>query len=162
MTQTAQEAQPRVLVVDDDPAVRQLLVDYLMRHGFTCTTAGSGQDAMEALDGGHFDLVLMDVRMPGVDGITALREIKHQHPAQQVVMMTGSREVEPAVEAMRLGAEDYVMKPFAMREMLGKVSDAIHKGVAATEDASPAAIEGLGGLATDMALLARHFPGRDD
>ncbi len=158
MSQAPEQAQPRVLVVDDEPAVRQLLVDYLMRHGFTCTTASSGQDAMEAVEQDQYDLVLMDVRMPGVDGITALREIKHQHPAQQVMMMTGAREVEPAVEAMRLGAEDYVMKPFAMREMLGKVSEAIHKGVAAAQDASPAAIEGLGGIATDMALLARHFP----
>jgi YesN/AraC family two-component response regulator len=99
----------RVLVVDDEPSVREMLSDFLKMNNFICMQADNGASAMDVTKREKFDLIIMDVRMPGVSGIEALREIKRQSPSQAVVMVTAVSEVETAVEAMRLGANDYVM-----------------------------------------------------
>jgi DNA-binding response OmpR family regulator len=115
----------RVLVVDDEPSVREMLSDFLEMNNFICMQADNGASAMDVTKREKFDLIIMDVRMPGVSGIEALREIKRQSPSQAVVMVTAVSEVETAVEAMRLGANDYVMKPFVLRDMLTTVDHAI-------------------------------------
>lgn len=115
----------RVLVVDDEPSVREMLSDFLEMNNFICMQADNGESAVDVTKREKFDLIIMDVRMPGVSGIEALREIKREMPGQPVVMVTAVSEVETAVEAMRLGANDYVMKPFVLRDMLNTVDHAI-------------------------------------
>jgi DNA-binding response OmpR family regulator len=115
----------RVLVVDDEPSVREMLSDFLEMNNFICMQADNGESAVDVTRREKFDLIIMDVRMPGVSGIEALREIKRDAPSQPVVMVTAVSEVETAVEAMRLGANDYVMKPFVLRDMLVTVDHAI-------------------------------------
>lgn len=115
----------RVLVVDDEPSVREMLSDFLEMNNFICMQADNGESAVDVTRREKFDLIIMDVRMPGVSGIEALREIKREAPTQPVVMVTAVSEVETAVEAMRLGANDYVMKPFVLHDMLITVDHAI-------------------------------------
>ena len=115
----------RVLVVDDEPSVREMLSDFLEMNNFICMQADNGESAVNVSRKEKFDLIIMDVRMPGVSGIEALREIKRDQPRQAVVMVTAVSEVETAVEAMRLGASDYVMKPFVLHDMLRTVDSAI-------------------------------------
>jgi DNA-binding response OmpR family regulator len=127
----------RVLVVDDEPSIREMLSDFLEMNNFISMQADNGESAVDASLREKFDLIIMDVRMPGVSGIEALREIKRQTPTQPVQMVTAVSEVETAVEAMRLGANDYVMKPFVLNDMLVTVDLAIKSGsglVAPTRD----------------------------
>ena len=122
----------RVLVVDDEPSVREMLSDFLEMNNFICMQAENGESALAVTRREQFDLIIMDVRMPGVSGIDALREIKRELPEQPIVMVTAVAEVETAVEAMRLGANDYVLKPFVLHDMLSKVDEAIVTGFRGT------------------------------
>lgn len=124
-----QRPLPKVLVVDDEPAIRELLTEYLERNHFATAQAIDAESAMVITQQEQFDLVIMDVRMPGTSGIDALREIKQDHPDQQVMMMTGASEIQTAVEAMQLGAADYVLKPFALSDLLAKIDQAITNGL---------------------------------
>lgn len=115
----------RVLVVDDEPTIREMLADFLELNNFICLQANDGEAAVDYAKREQFDLIIMDIRMPGVSGIDALRTIKQELPEQPIVMVTAVNEVETAVEAMRLGAYDYVMKPFILRDMLVVIDKAI-------------------------------------
>ena len=118
-------AARRVLVVDDEPSVREMLSDFLEMNNFICMQAENGETAVDVSRREKPDLVILDVRMPGVSGMEALREIKLAHPDQPVIMVTAVSEVETAVEAMRLGASDYVIKPFVLHDMLAIVDHAM-------------------------------------
>lgn len=118
----------RVLLVDDEPSVREMLADFLELNNFICMQATNGEAAVDYTKREKFDLIIMDIRMPGVSGIDALRTIKEETPEQPVVMVTAVNEAETAVEAMRLGAYDYVMKPFVLRDMLLVIDHAITGG----------------------------------
>ena len=115
----------RVLVVDDEPSVREMLSDFLEMNDFICMQAENGATAVDVSRREKPDLIILDVRMPGVSGMQALREIKQSRPDQPVIMVTAVSEVETAVEAMRLGAADYVVKPFVLHDMLAIVDQAM-------------------------------------
>jgi two-component system response regulator PilR (NtrC family) len=121
-TATAPEATiasgARVLVVDDELSMRQMLSFALRREGYQVSTADGGQAALEALQGGRFDLVVTDVRMPDVSGVDLLREAKRLDPSLSVIMMTAYGSKETVLEALRLGATDYVEKTPNLRDEL--------------------------------------------
>lgn len=102
----------RVLVVDDELIVRDSMKEWLEDEGFDAEMAGSGREAVEKLSSGEYGLMLLDVKMPGMDGVEVLQRAKELHPDLPVVMMTAYATVETAVEAMKHGARDYLMKPF--------------------------------------------------
>jgi len=102
----------RVLVVDDELIVRDSIKEILDDEGFETDMAASGAEALERLEAENFDLMLLDIKMPGLDGIEVLRLAKEAHPDLNVVMMTAYATVETAVEAMKIGALDYLIKPF--------------------------------------------------
>jgi heterodisulfide reductase subunit A len=102
----------RILVVDDEMVVRDSLKEWLEDEGFQGETAESGSQALEKLSAGSFQLMLLDIKMPGMDGVEVLRRAKEMRPDLPVVMMTAYATVETAVEAMKIGAMDYLMKPF--------------------------------------------------
>lgn len=106
-----------VLVVDDDEGVRDLLAEALTSWGHEVTAVGSGLEAMGSLKHQIFDVGLVDIRMPGMDGLTLLREIKRQDASIEVVMITGYPEVSTAVQALKEGAYDYLTKPFNLDEL---------------------------------------------
>lgn len=107
----AEKGSHTVLVVDDDPGHRGMLEALLGRWGLAVTSAEDGKEAVARVCERPFDVVLMDIRMPDMDGITALKEIRKYNPAVPVVLMTAYSAVESAVEAMKSGAVDLLIKP---------------------------------------------------
>ena len=103
----------RVLVVDDEESVRRLLGQVCSRAGYEVVTAGDGAAALQALDEGFFQVCVVDLHLPHVDGMEVLRRAKQLYPDSQVIIFTGYGDIESAVEALRLGAYDYLQKPLA-------------------------------------------------
>ena len=102
-----------ILLVDDETAFLDAMKRRLMKRDFRVETAESGMNALELLEDKHdsIEVVVLDVKMPGIDGIETLREIKRKYPMIEVVMLTGHATVGSAIEGMKLGAFDYLMKP---------------------------------------------------
>jgi DNA-binding NtrC family response regulator len=115
----------RLLLVEDDEVFLRPLHRTLELEGYEVVPVGSGEEALEALKGDEVDVVLTDRRLPGLDGVELVRRIKADHPDVAVVVMTAYGTIESAVEAMRLGAEDYLVKPFEAAELLLVVRRAI-------------------------------------
>src|SRR6266513_1381494 len=115
------------LVVDDEPRLRRVLVRLLEGEGFTCREAGSGTEAMERMHEDPAPLVISDLRMPQMDGVTLLREIVAHWPDTAVIVVTAVAEVESAVACLQLGALDYVAKPFHLDEVRARVMQALDK-----------------------------------
>ncbi len=107
-----------ILLVDDEPLIRLSMVDALEAVGYDVHAAASGTEGLEVLREKWFDLVITDLRLPGADGLTVLKATKDKSPETEVVMITAHGSVESAVGAMKLGAFDYITKPFQMDELL--------------------------------------------
>ncbi|WP_419785289.1 response regulator [Pseudodesulfovibrio sp.] len=117
-----------ILLVDDEKGFVDTMAKRLGKRGLTVATADSGQAGLAVLDGpGNVDVVILDVKMPGMDGIETLKTIKAAYPLVEVIMLTGHATVENAIEGMKLGAYDYMMKPCEMDELLAKVEEAYQK-----------------------------------
>ncbi|MEN6437900.1 MAG: response regulator [Syntrophobacter sp.] len=111
----------RVLVVDDELVVRDSLKEWLGMEGFSVDMAESGKGAIELLSANEYGLMLLDIKMPGMDGVEVLKIAKEMRPELPVLMMTAYATVETAVEAMKLGARDYLLKPFDIEALVSKV-----------------------------------------
>jgi len=107
-----------ILVVDDEDALRTVLSSELESEGYVVGTAGDGDEAISVLQGKMFDLVLLDIKMPRVDGFEVLRFIKEKYPATKVIMLTGFADLKNAIESKKLGAEDFVSKPYDLVDLL--------------------------------------------
>jgi putative two-component system response regulator len=123
----AAPAAHRCLVVDDEPRLRQVLVRLMEGDGFTCIEASNGVDALAALRRLPVTLVLTDLRMPRMDGVELLREVRARYPDTAVVLITAVAEVETAVRCLSIGAMDYLTKPFHVDEVRARVSQALEK-----------------------------------
>ena len=117
----------QILVVDDEAPIRAMLKEHLQNEGYQVTLAADGAAALTALARGDFDLVLTDVRMPGMTGLELLAEIMQTRPGIGVLMLTACDEVNLAVNAMRNGALDYIPKPFRLGEITTSVKDALER-----------------------------------
>lgn len=126
----------RVLVVDDDNLLRKLVTDQLSRSGFDAAPAASAQEAFEALKQKDFDVLLMDIQMPGLSGLDALREIRKMEDAPEVIMLTADTSLPTGLEAMRLGAYDYLTKPSTLDEMEAVIRKADEKRRLVRQNAS--------------------------
>jgi response regulator RpfG family c-di-GMP phosphodiesterase len=115
------------LVVDDEPRLRRVLVRLLENEGFSCAEAGSGVEALRVLEAQSVPLVISDLRMPEMDGVTLLREVVARWPETAVIMVTAVAEVESAVACLQLGALDYIAKPFHLDEVRARVRQALDK-----------------------------------
>ena len=116
-----------VLLVDDELEFLATLVKRLTKRGLNISTAKNGEDALKIIGEKVIDVVVLDVRMPGIDGIQTLREIKKKDPLMEVIMLTGHARLEVAIEGMELGAFDYLMKPADIDELFYKLQDAFKK-----------------------------------
>ncbi|MEW5984728.1 MAG: response regulator [Acidobacteriota bacterium] len=114
-------ADLRLLLVDDEPDFLEPLCTRLTRRRVACATAASGEEALQALADSRFDCAVVDVKMPGMDGLELLRRIRRDHPGTPVVLLTGHASVEMGVQGMELGAFDYLLKPVDLDELLDVV-----------------------------------------
>lgn len=118
---------PKVLVVDDERVIREILADFLSMEGFTVRTAEDGAAALVELSRQSFDVVLTDMKMPNMGGLELLEAIKKHTPSVVTVMMTGFGTVETAIDAMKRGAYDYILKPFKVEEVVHTIRRALQK-----------------------------------
>ena len=116
-----------ILLVDDEEEFLATVMKRLKKRNMNVTGAKSGEEALRQLGQHPVDVVVLDVKMPGMDGIQTLREIKKRFPLVEVVMLTGHASMEVAIEGMELGAFDYLMKPVDIDELLYKLQDAYKK-----------------------------------
>jgi two-component system, OmpR family, KDP operon response regulator KdpE len=130
----------RILLVDDEPAIRRALRAPLLELGFQVTEASRGEEALQLLRGVTCDVVLLDINMPGIGGIETLRRIRAFAPRLPILMVTVREGEEEKVEALELGADDYVTKPFSIRELIARIRTA-HRRVHAPARAEDAPIE---------------------
>ncbi len=114
----------RVLLVDDEEALVRGLARILKHRGFDADTALSGFDAIELVKRGRYDVVVLDIKMPGMDGIETLSEIKKLAPETEVIMLTGHASISSGVQALRMGAYDYLLKPCDAEELSEKIREA--------------------------------------
>src|SRR6188472_4131106 len=111
----------RILVIDDDPGVRESMTRMLRGAGFSVLAASSGEEGFDLARGDVFDVILSDMRMPGLSGLDVLRKLRDVNVDACFIIMTGFGTIETAVEAMKLGAVDFVQKPFFRDELLMRV-----------------------------------------
>ena len=114
-------AKNRILVVDDEEALRTVLSSELEDEGYVVQMAGDGDEAIKILEKNAFDLILLDIKMPTVDGFEVLKFIKQTHPLSKVIMLTGFADLKNAIESKKLGAEDFVSKPYDLVDLLTTV-----------------------------------------
>ena len=117
----------KVMVVDDEQDFLETIIKRLKARKIEVTGAESGQKALDLIDSQDMDVMILDVKMPGMDGIETLREVKKRKPLLEVIMLTGHASVESGIQGMQLGAFDYVMKPVALDELLEKMRQAYER-----------------------------------
>ena len=117
----------RVLIVEDDREVREAVADYLASHGYACAQAGDGKAMRTALAESIPDLVLLDLRLPGEDGLSLARWLRDNHEVA-IIMVTGAGDVVDRVVGLEVGADDYLGKPFDFRELLARVKSVLRRG----------------------------------
>ena len=112
---------PTLLVVDDEPELRGLLAEYFGRHGFAVSVAPDAAQAREQIAGARPDLAVLDINMPGENGLSLARWLREAHPQVAIVMLTTASEAVDRIVGLELGADDYVSKPYELRELLARV-----------------------------------------
>src|ERR1700690_4447393 len=126
-TSAAPDERPRVLIVDDEKFIRDILADFLGMEGYIVRTAEDGTAALEELNNSHYDLIISDLKMPRMGGIELLDAMGHAAPSALTVIMTGFGTVETAIDAMKRGAYDYILKPFKVEEVIRVVQRGLEK-----------------------------------
>lgn len=151
--------QPHILVVDDESRYLRVLRATLEGAGYRVVTAANGADALALAEQSSFDLVLLDVRMPGLDGLATCRRLR-QFALTPVIMLTALAEEEDRIHGLDAGADDYVTKPFSAGELLARVR-AVLRRAAWGEVASPTAVIVIGDVRLDLAARRAVVAGRD-
>jgi len=120
-------SNPRVLLVDDEVAFTNNMAKLLTRRGYGVKVVNNGENAIRAVEEDDFDVAILDLKMPGIDGIETLRQMKRKRPFLEVIMLTGHGSVESGIQGMHLGAFDYAMKPILLDDLLEKIGEAYHR-----------------------------------
>lgn len=146
----------RILIVEDDAALLQGLMDVLVFNGYEVRGVPDGKAGLEAALAGPCDLVLLDLMLPGLDGLSICREIRRQKPNQAVVMITARGAEDDIVAGFKAGADDYIPKPFSLRELMVRVEAVLRR---AGKNAAPLELA-LGGIRFDGLHLVAECRGR--
>jgi DNA-binding response OmpR family regulator len=138
-TVTTTATAPTLLVVDDEPELRGLLAEYFGRHGFAVQTASDAAQAREQVAASRPDLAVLDINMPGENGLSLARWLRAAHPQVAVVMLTTASESVDRIVGLELGADDYVSKPYELRELLARVRAVLRRSqlTASSQGAAP-------------------------
>ena len=116
-----------LLVVDDEPEICEILIEYFSNQGFIAHSAGDASRAREIFASQPPDLVILDIRMPGEDGLSLARWIRDQHQNVGIIMLTTAADVVDRIVGLEIGADDYVPKPFDLRELLARVKSVLRR-----------------------------------
>ena len=119
----------RVLLVDDEEEFLALLAKRLETRNLKVSKAASGEDAIEIVNKQDFDVILLDLAMPGMDGLETLQKIKNDHPEADVIILTGHGTIQAGIEAMKLGADDFLEKPVDINVLMEKIKNSKEKHV---------------------------------
>jgi DNA-binding response OmpR family regulator len=152
----AMASRERVLIVDDDPAIRESTADYLSDHGFEIAQAGDGTAMREALARELPDVVLLDLKLPGEDGLTLARWLRSQYDVA-IIMITGAGEVVDRVVGLEVGADDYLAKPFDPRELRARLKSVLRRFKERPAAKQPAAPQGQVKIGRCTLDLATHL-----
>jgi DNA-binding NtrC family response regulator len=120
-------SKPKILIVDDEERFRTTMAKLLTVNGLEVTAVGSGKDALEELKSKPYDVITLDIRMPGMSGLEALAEIKKVNPGIEVIILTGHASVDTAMEIMKLGGYEYLLKPTSTDELMNKIDAAYER-----------------------------------
>lgn len=131
----------KVLLVDDEEDFVMTLTERLRTRGLDVTAVTRGEDAIEMVAKQDFDAVVLDLAMPGMDGLETLKRIKEHHPETEIIMLTGHGSVQTGIKAMKLGADDFLEKPVELPTLLAKIGEAHAKHVTILEEKSQEQIE---------------------
>lgn len=142
------QPEAHLLVVDDDERIRGLLQKFLIRNGFLVSVARDGAQARRLLAGLEFDMIIMDVMMPGDDGITLTRELR-QRLQTPILLLTAKGETQNRIEGLEAGADDYLAKPFEPKELLLRINAILRRVPQARPDAPPKVLH-MGAVRYDM------------
>jgi two-component system OmpR family response regulator/two-component system alkaline phosphatase synthesis response regulator PhoP len=162
MTQEQSANGARVLVVEDDPNIRDLVVLHLGLEGLSTETAADGQVALDMARAEPFDLIVLDLMLPGLDGVTVCRAVRRDTPNKDtpILMLTARRDESDKVLGLESGADDYLTKPFGIREFIARVRALLRRTATATRPTSGRPVT-AGSLTIDPARRQVRLDGRD-
>lgn len=132
----ADKIEANVLLVDDEEQFLEVLSERLETRGLQVNSVTSGEDAVTQVEDQNFDAIVVDLAMPGIDGIETMKRIKEKRPDLEIIILTGHATVKTGIEAMKLGAEDFLEKPVDLSVLLEKISNAKHKRMLVLEKKS--------------------------
>ena len=135
------ELKAKVLLVDDEEDFLSTLAERLEARGLKVNTVTSGEQAVAKAENEGFDLIVLDLAMPGMDGLETLKRIKAKQPDAEIIILSGQGSIKTSIEAMKLGAEDFMEKPVSISELLDKISEAKDKRLLVLEAKSVKDIE---------------------
>lgn len=141
-----------ILVVEDEDGIRLGLCDLLVFHGYHPTAAATGDRGLELALGGRYDLILLDVMLPGIDGFEICRRVRAAREAQPILMLTAKGAEEDIVQGFRAGCDDYVPKPFSLRELLARIEALLRRARGRVEE--PEAFDFVGWRVDPAGLVA--------
>ena len=128
-----EKVEAKVLLVDDEEQFLDALAQRLETRGIKVDSVTSGEDAVKKVEDQNFDAIIVDLAMPGIDGIETLKRIKDKRPDLEIIMLTGHATVKSGIEAMKFGAEDFLEKPVDLNELLEKIGEAKNKRMLVVE-----------------------------
>ncbi|MFO7900286.1 MAG: response regulator, partial [Planctomycetota bacterium] len=131
-----------ILVVEDDRPIRRGIVDALDYHGYDVLEAEDGDNGLDLATQAECDLILLDLVLPGPDGLEILREVRASRPTLPVIILTARGEEDDRVEGLKLGADDYVVKPFSVNELLARIEAVLRRSAERPTDVSEVAFDG--------------------
>ena len=149
---------PQLLIVDDEVAIHKVIATALRPLGFNVTGSARAEEAISPIGLSHFDTVLLDINMPGMGGVAACRAIRRIAPTLPILMLTVRNSVDDKVEALEAGADDYITKPFAIRELVARVNAAIRRGQSPALASTPICIGDLSLCGQTRVFLKRGNP----
>jgi two-component system response regulator ResD len=149
----------KILIVDDEPRIRELIREHLQFAGFACEEATDGSAALAQLSTGGFDLVILDIMMPFMDGMTCLREMRLRHITTPVIMLTARSEEYDKLAGLESGADDYVVKPFSPRELVARVKAVLNRTM--PHSSTTGSVMAFGDLAIDTASHSVRVAGNE-
>ncbi len=151
------ETLTHILIVDDDHEIASLLAEYLVRNGYKTSTASDGKAMWKTLDENRIDLIVLDLNLPGEDGLTLCRNLRARSSSIPVIMLTARGEPVDRILGLEMGADDYLPKPFEPRELLARIRSVLRRSQALPSTTSPSDLRYAHFAGWTMDFTARHL-----